>query len=374
MDDNKDLKTPVDPEVSDPDTEDTKPLAEEAEDTAEDSDSEKDYSLDDFDDDSDAEEDDESDDEEDDELDELEELEDSEYEDEPAKKKPLIQKTIIISLVIVIIAVLAALVIKLFFDNDVTGTWKYTIEMPANTMSASSDEAATTEYDWYFTFKRDKTVTLTIGSISSVGTYEIGTNDEGKQTVTLDLYFTPSSRIMNLEFDYKVNGNIFTGKSLTLSRSVTSYTGQTDTEELDLKSATIEAPEIKRTGEFEKDEDLIGEWKYNEDEYSFTYQFNDDGTIRNTQKLQTNGNTYMGLQLGEDENSEPKIYEIDIDGLYSSNENTITIDSFFFEQNSRQILFKRDGDILYINDPALGQGYLPFTKDGSATVDQAARM
>ena len=43
MDDNKDLKTPVDPEVSDPDTEDTKPLAEEAEDTAEDSDSEKDY-------------------------------------------------------------------------------------------------------------------------------------------------------------------------------------------------------------------------------------------------------------------------------------------------------------------------------------------
>ena len=365
MDDNKDLKTPVDPDVSDPVTEDTKPLTEEAEaaaeDTAEDSNSEKDYSLDDFDDDNDADDDDEEDTESIDEEDE--EFEDSESEDASKPKKPLIQKTIIISLVIVIISVVAALVITLFFSNDVTGTWR--VYIPENGYAATSDEVSVTETDFYFTFSRDKNLTVANGTLTGKGTYEIEKNEEGQNVVKIDAIM-PTSRgaeIINSEYTFTLDGTIFTGKTLNLERNITSYNGATYTEKLELKSETYKAPELERKEEFEKNEDILGEWKYNTNEYSNIYQFNDDGTFSFIQKIQKS-NTYMGMQMEDPGNTEPKIYEFDLNGIYNVKDTKITMDYFFFEQSSMDVEYKLDGDTLYING-------IPFTRDGSATIDEA---
>ena len=102
MDDNKDLKTPVDPEISDPVTENTQPLAEEAEVTADDAAAEKDYSLDNFDDNNDTAEVPEEADGTVTEPVNDEASQPVEEEAAPKRKKPVIQTTIIISLIKVI--------------------------------------------------------------------------------------------------------------------------------------------------------------------------------------------------------------------------------------------------------------------------------
>lgn len=372
MDDNKDLKTPENPGLEDSVTEDTKEVSEDEKAAAEETAADKDYSLDDFDEDKAAEKTEE-------ELDSESELngadndsefdgadDDSEYpvtEDEPENKKPLIQKTIIISLVIVIIAAIAALVITLFFSKDVTGTWR--VYVSEDESAATSDEASATETDFYFTFNSDKTLIVTNGTLSGKGTYEIGQNEEGQSVVKIDTIMpsTQGAQIVNSEYTYTLDGNIFTGKTLNMERAIQSYTGATYTEKLELKTATYKAPELEREGDFEKNEDILGEWKYNTDTYSNIYRFNEDGTFSFIQKVQKS-NTYMGMQLEGSEDTEPKIYEFDINGIYNVKDDTFTLSYYFYSQSDMEQKFKLDGDILYING-------IPFTRDGSATIDEA---
>lgn len=357
MDENKDLKTPVDPEISDPVTENTQPLAEEAEVTAEDAAAEKDYSLDTFDDDNDtADVPEEADGTVTEPVDD-EALEPVEEDAAPKRKKPIIQTTIIISLIIVIIAVLATLVVKVFFDKEITGTWHYVREVEVASQGATSDEAKSTiGIDYYFAFANDGTVKSTIGTITSKGTYSVSQNEDGQPVVTIDIFDVPTTYFLNGEYTYELKGNIFTGKTLVLSKEAADNTGQTQTRTYEMKSEAYKAPELESEGEFEKNDDLIGKWTYSTGEYKFAYEFNEDGTAKYLEQATSiNPYTYTPVNI-----------DITMNGIYSVKDDTATITYYYIKQADKVVQFKREGDILYVNDPSLPLGFLPFTKEGAA--------
>ncbi len=357
MDENKDLKTPVDPEISDPVTENTQPLAEEAQAAAEDAAAEKDYSLDTFDDDNDkADVPEEADGTVTEPVDD-EALQPVEEEAAPKRKKPIIQTTIIISLIIVIIAVLATLVVKVFFDKEITGTWHYVREVQVANQAATSDEAESTiGIDYYFAFANDGTVKSTIGTITSKGTYSVSQNEDGQSVVTIDVYDVPTTYFLNGEYTYELKGNIFTGKTLVLSKDAADNTGQTQTRTYEMKSEAYKAPELESEGEFEKNDDLIGKWTYSTGEYKLAYEFNEDGTAKYLEQATSiNPYTYTPVNI-----------DITMNGIYNVKDDTATITYFYIKQADKVVQFKREGDILYVNDPSLPLGFLPFTKEGAA--------
>ena len=357
MDENKDLKTPVDPENSDPVTENTQPLAEEAQAAAEDAAAEKDYSLDTFDDDNDKADVPEDADGTVTEPVDDEALQPVEEAAAPKRKKPIIQTTIIISLIIVIIAVLATLVVKVFFDKEITGTWHYVREVQVANQGATSDEAESTiGIDYYFAFSNDGTVKSTIGTITSKGTYSVSQNEDGQSVVTIDVYDVPTTYFLNGEYTYELKGNIFTGKTLVLSKDAADTTGQTQTRTYEMKSEAYKAPELESEGEFEKNDDLIGKWTYSTGEYKLAYEFNEDGTAKYLEQATSiNPYTYTPVNI-----------DITMNGIYNVKDDTATITYFYIKQADKVVQFKREGDILYINDPSLPLGFLPFTKEGAA--------
>lgn len=363
MDENKDLKTPVDPENSDPVTENTQPLAEEAQAAAEDAAAEKDYSLDNFDDDNDtADAPEEADGTEETDGTEKEPADDetlqpAEEEAAPKRKKPIIQTTIIISLIIVIIAVLATIVVKVFFDKEITGTWHYVREVQVANQGATSDEAESTiGIDYYFAFANDGTVKSTIGTITSAGTYSVSQNEDGQPIVTIDVYDVPTTYFLNGEYTYELKGNIFTGKTLVISKEATDYTGAAKTLTYEMQSESYQPPTLEREDEFEKNDDLIGKWTYSTGEYKLAYEFNDDGTAKYLEQATSiNPYTYTPVNI-----------DITMNGIYSVKDDTATITYYYLKQSDKVVQFKREGDILYVNDPSLPLGFLPFTKDGAA--------
>lgn len=264
-------------------------------------------------------------------------------------KKPLIQKTIIISFVIVIIAAIAAMAIKLFVNNDINGTWHLVREVQVMSENATSDEAKSSlNVDYYFTFKNDGTVTSTIGTVSGSGTYKMSKNDEGKNVVTVNIYDTLTQYFLDGEYTVELSGNVFTGKKMRFSKP-----GAED-QTYEFESASYKAPEIERKEDFEKNDDVTGKWVYSTGEFKLAYEFKEDGTARYTeQAMSINPYTYTPINI-----------DITMDGIYTVKDETLTITYFFLEQSDRDITVRRDGDVLYIND-------YPFTKEGAATVDQA---
>ncbi|MBQ1898724.1 MAG: hypothetical protein II163_06110, partial [Ruminococcus sp.] len=107
---------------------------------------------------------------------------------EPQKAKPTVMKPILIAAGIVLVVALAVIVIRLFFNSSVEGTWHYVREVPMMSAEATDDEAVeNVKVDYYFTFKGNNEVSATIGTITSNGTYEITKNAEGKTAITMNL-------------------------------------------------------------------------------------------------------------------------------------------------------------------------------------------
>ena len=140
----------------------------------------------------------------------------------PQKSKPVVMKPILIAAGIVLVVALAVIVIRLFFNSSVEGTWHYVREVPMMAADATSDEAVeTVNVDYYFTFEGNNKVTTTIGTITSKGTYEITKNAEGKSAITMDLtdLITSYNFLPYGEYDLSVSGNAFTGRKLVMSTS-----------------------------------------------------------------------------------------------------------------------------------------------------------
>lgn len=271
--------------------------------------------------------------------------------DEPAptKKKPILQTTIIISIIIVCVAVITALAIKLFFNNDISGTWHLVREVQVMDDGATSDEAThSLNVDYYFDFKSDGTVTSTIGTVTGTGTYTTSKDEDGNSVVTMNIYDTLTQYFLDGDYTMELSGNAFTGRNMK-------FTSVNNTElTYEFESASYTAPEITREGEFTPNDDIIGTWTYSTGEFKLVYEFDKDGKAKYIeQAMSINPYTYSYINI-----------DISMEGIYTVKDDTVTISYFFLEQASRDMKFRLDGDVLYIND-------YPFTKDGAATVDQA---
>ncbi len=266
-----------------------------------------------------------------------------------SKKKPILQTTIIISIVIVAIAVLTTLAVRLFFNNDITGTWHLVRQVQVMDDAATSDEAVKTlDVDYYFDFKNDGSVSSTIGTVSSTGTYSTSKDENGNSVVSINNYDVLTQYFLEGDYTVELSGNVFTGKKMTftsVSSPELSY---------EFESSSYKAPKIEREEEFTLNDDLVGKWSYSTGEFNLVYQFNKDGTAKYIeQAMSINPYTYSYVNI-----------DISMSGIYTVNDGSVTISYYLLEQSNKDITFRLDGDTLYIND-------YPFTKDGAATVDQA---
>ena len=281
---------------------------------------------------------------------EAEAVEETEIAPSPVSKKPLIQKTIVISIVIVVIAALAALVIKLFFNNDITGTWHLVRQIQVMDDNATSDEATKTlDVDYYFTFESDGTVKSTIGTVTGKGTYTTAKNEDGKTVVTVTLSDLLTQYFLDGEYTVELSGNIFTGRTMT-------FTSVENTEKTyEFTAEAYSAPEIKREDDFTGNDDIVGRWVNSTGEYTLIYEFNKDGTAKYYETAMTiNPYTYTPVSIN-----------IEMSGIYTVKDDTVTISYIVLEQSDKDMKFRLDGDTLYIND-------YPFVREGAATPDQVA--
>ncbi len=246
------------------------------------------------------------------------------------KKKRYIQVPIIIAGAIVLVTALAFFIVKAFFDTSITGMWVYTEEYP-QTVVSTSDEAETIELKNYFEFKNDGTVALTVGTISYVGTYSVETGDDNTKSLNMNV-----ANSIQGTFSLEISGNIFTGRTLTITNNASSG----ESTQIVLHTATYTAPEIKREGDFTPNENLIGKWKYDNGFNSLCFEFRKDGTA-----------TYT-------END-----SVIINGIYSYTDSEITLTYYTIEETPMIAPYKLEDGKLVING-------ITFTKDTGSTTDE----
>ncbi len=267
----------------------------------------------------------------------------------PAKKS-IIMKPILIAACIVFVVALAALVIRLFFNTGVDGTWHYEREVPMMASDATDDQAVeNVVVDYYFTFNNGE-VEATIGTVTSKGTYEVTKNSDGKSVMTMDLtdLITSYNFLPYGEYEISVSGNVFTGRKLTLSTSAS------ETATIEMTSGSYTAPTLEREGEFTPVEEIEGKWLFNQEGYDLSYEFTKDGKAVYHEKV-SQMNMYTGSYMTVD---------YTIEGIYEVNDSAISLHFYYTKESSMDITYQSDGDTLYING-------FPFTKEGTSTADQA---
>ena len=242
------------------------------------------------------------------------------------KKKKLIQVPIIISMVILLVVVSSFFVYKSFFNTSIVGSWIVKDTATADEASAGADNAQVS----YYTFKEDGTASITIGSMSMVGTYSLVENAEDG-TLSLDAYI-PS--VMQGTFQFEISGNLFTGRTLVLTDT---YYGQS----YEFESAKLVIPELKPADDFKADEKLVGTWTYDDGMNKLSYEFRKDGTASINQ---------MDMLYAE--------------GVYSLKENQIILKYMAYEESEMIINYTYEENALIID------GYR-FEKEGTATSDEA---
>lgn len=259
-------------------------------------------------------------------------------------------KPVLIAAGIVIVVALAALVIRLFFNTGLDGTWHYVRQVPMLASDATSDEAVeNVDVDYYFTFSGSE-VKATIGTVTSKGTYEVHKNDDGKSVMTMELtdLITSYNFLPYGEYEVNVSGNAFTGRKLTLT------TASDESATIEMTSASYSAPEIKRENDFTPVESIQGKWIFNQEGYDLSYEFSKDGTATYHEKV-SQMNMYTGANMTID---------YTIEGIYDVNDTSITMHFYYTKDSSMDITYQSDGDTLYING-------FPFVKEGTATSAEA---
>ncbi len=254
----------------------------------------------------------------------------------PGKSKVL-QRTIVISAAIVICAVLFAVICRLFLFNGVVNTnlfgskaetsWHYSAPVQTG-MTATADEPQTADY--YFVFEPDDTLKIQIGSFEYFGNYtlrrltddDVTDSEDGKANVGKAVVDIENTNSIDGVYYYDVSGNVFTGKTMKL----TNIYSEEMAFEFDDKAAS--PIEIKREGEFNKDDNAVGSWTNKNEMASQTLTFNGDGTYNITTK------TANSKQV---EN-----------GLYSCDDGKVTLSSFYLETRSQSFKYTVDGEKLTI--------------------------
>lgn len=241
------------------------------------------------------------------------------------KKKKLIQVPIIISIVILLAVVASFFVYKSFFNTSIVGSWIVKDTSTADEATLNEDVPKS-----YYTFEDDGKASITIGSMSMVGTYSL-TESEEDGTLALEVYI-PS--VMQGTFQYEISGNAFTGRTLVLTDT---YYGQS----YEFESAKLVIPELKPSDDFKADEKLVGTWTYDDGYNKLSYDFRADGTATINQ---------MDMLYAE--------------GVYSFTDEKIVIKYMAYEESEMIINYMFDNNALIID------GYM-FVKEGTASADEA---
>ena len=266
------------------------------------------------------------------------------------QKKPLVMKPVLVAAGIVLVVALAVIVIRLFFNSSVEGTWHYVREVPMMAADATSDEPETVSVDYYFKFERDNKVSATIGTITSRGTYDVYKNSEGQSVINMNLtdLITSYNFLAYGEYEISVSGNAFTGRKLVMS------TAQDESGTIEMESASYAAPEIERENEFTVNEASVGKWEFKQEGYDLSYEFGKDGTTKYNEYVKQT-NPYTGMETTID---------YTINGIYDVTDNTITVHFIYTKDSSMDIVYTLDDNTLTING-------FPFVREGTATADSA---
>lgn len=261
------------------------------------------------------------------ELAELTETSEDCQSEKPAKKKRLIQVPIIVSAIILIVVAICFLVFRCFFNTSIVGVWT-TAETSTSTADEASQETETVET--YLVFEGDGTVYLAIGTMKMEGTYSVETNEEGTRVVNCSI---PNA--LEGEYEFNVNGNEFSGRSLILS-------DPTYGQEWAYKSTKRVIPEVKVDDDFKASDKLTGNWIYDDGYYMFSYDFKADGTISINQSD-----------------------VLFVDGVYNYSDDVITVRYYTDTERTMEISYQFNNDVLYMDG-------IPYTLEGAeSTSDQA---
>ena len=237
---------------------------------------------------------------------------------EQPKKKKVFYLPIIITAAILLIAIIFFGVAYLFFDNSVEGAWIIEGSDATSDEIQSAQDAANANTYYIFTNDVDeqgnKIAKLKVGTMELSGTYSLSDGTDGARTLTVSVsYFFAG------EYTYEVSGNVFTGKTMTLTSNNTPYK---------FKSASLPELKVDVPENFEVKDELVGEW--NESEYNMTYKFDDKGNVYVNQ----------GATL-------------EVNGTYEVNDSTITIHYLAGEETKLDLEYSFDGDTLILS----GLGY-----------------
>lgn len=168
------------------------------------------------------------------------------------KKKSFLMPSIIIAIVILLVAAAAGAAYLVFFHNTPAGIWA-----PADGSGSS-----------YYVFDNNGTAELVTGTVRYRGTYSLSDTDGAKK---MNLYIPVGYSAIQGDFDYKLSGNIFTGKTFEIS------SGGDDA--LKLVSSSLPENTLTPAKDRKTDDKIIGTWKLKDSTNNVTYTINQDGTI-----------------------------------------------------------------------------------------------
>lgn len=168
------------------------------------------------------------------------------------KKKSFLMPSIIIAIVILFVAAAAGASYLVFFHNTPAGVWA-----PADGSGSS-----------YYVFDNSGTAELVTGTVRYKGTYSLSDTDGGKK---MNLYIPVGYSAIQGDFDYKLSGSVFTGKTFEIS------SGEGDA--LKLVSSSLPENTLTPAKDRKTDDKIIGTWKLKDSTNNVTYTINQDGTI-----------------------------------------------------------------------------------------------
>lgn len=190
---------------------------------------------------------------------------------EPTKKKSALQVPIIIALCIVIGALLGFGIYYGFFAHTVNGTWECKVPKNELLYDSTAEESEDAYDTFYYTFKDDGVVTMTMGTIDFNGEYSVTSNEDGTQTIMIGQYYGTISG----EYTMTISGSRLFGNQVMKLVAA-------DGTEVELNQSSVPKDILKKADDFKADEKLIGEWEYVFEDYGISYKFvfNADGTMQ----------------------------------------------------------------------------------------------
>ncbi len=266
---------------------------------------------------------------------EIEEKEETDTKEQSSDKKPKKRKRvrapIIIAACIMLCTVIGFAVWKCFFDTSILGSWTLTQDGTSGKLQSVGDPTG-------LTFNKNNELLYTYGGITLIGKYYI-TENESKDDTKVHIVLTNNGQMINnVYFDYSLDGNVFTGRSLRLSND---YNG---TEYRQIYKNTALSQKVNMYKDNKTDNALVGSWLYkSEDEgYPYTLTFNSDGTMeQNSSEISLRGSYTaqdgkLKYKVVAAENKEQE-YEL----TYKIKDNKLTLqDNFELTKVSDKYAFK----------------------------------